>query len=106
MKTGVTNKRINGFIRLAVRIIVLFAVVWLTIIVVYAFQSRKKDDLKIWHKAELINEFKAAEYTEPEKKPYDLTVITNKDSSTTEIIAKTKTQGSTVFDTPIELDEQ
>jgi alpha-beta hydrolase superfamily lysophospholipase len=64
MKTGSINKRIVWVVRLAVRIVVLFIVVWITIIVAYAFQARKKDDLEIWHRAKLVNEFKCADYTE------------------------------------------
>jgi alpha-beta hydrolase superfamily lysophospholipase len=64
MKTRVTNKRLNGFVRLVVRIIVLFIVIWITIIAAYAFQARKKDELKVWHRAKLVNEFKSADYTE------------------------------------------
>jgi hypothetical protein len=45
-----------------------------------------------------------SELTKPDKKPYTLTIITNKGSSTVEIAAKTKTQGSTDFNAQIGLD--
>jgi len=64
MKRRLTNKRIAGFVKLALRIIALFVVIWITVITAYAFQARKKNDLKIWHKARLVNEFKSTDYTE------------------------------------------
>jgi hypothetical protein len=45
------------------RLIAVYSIVLITIIGVYASQARKKDDLELWHKVKLTNEFRSRDYS-------------------------------------------
>jgi hypothetical protein len=56
------KKPISKLLKWTLRLVAVFAIVWITIIGVYAGQARKKDGLKLWHKVKLTKEFKSRDY--------------------------------------------
>lgn len=52
----------KNFVKISFFIPLIAAVVFFTVIVVRAFDTRRKPDLDIWHKVKLVNEFRACDY--------------------------------------------
>jgi alpha-beta hydrolase superfamily lysophospholipase len=58
------SKSVKWILRVLFQLVLAVVIIWFTIILLYAFQARKKDDLKLWHTVRLENEFRAKDFNE------------------------------------------